>query len=102
MQKKLNKFFKDYDSEIKKVKARSLSDSELGAVSGGVGGANEATCPVCGDAMPPNGDGTWSCASCNVLQFLSDAEYIQVYKLAKEEGKTEGLVKPVWGAQFGL
>lgn len=102
MQKKLDKLYKEYEGEIKKIRAKALSDEELGAVNGGVGGANEATCPICGKAMPPNGDGTWSCAHCNVLQFLSDAEYIQVYKLAKADGKTEGLIKPVWGAQFGL
>jgi ribosomal protein S27AE len=68
----------------------------MDSVTGGVGGANEATCPNCGKSMPAQGDGTWFCSACNVTQFLSDAEYIEILKAAEAAGQTAGLVYPVW------
>ncbi|MCR5357458.1 MAG: hypothetical protein K6E63_08660 [Lachnospiraceae bacterium] len=96
MQKKLDDFLNDHDSQIKKIKARELSDSELDKVAGGVGGANEATCPKCGKSMTAKSDGTWECSSCNITQILSDAEYIEVLRAAEAAGQTAGLVYPVW------
>ena len=77
-----------------------LKDEMLKKVTGGVGGANEATCPVCGTPMKlkanPYGTDSWECETCHETQFLSDAEYIQMLNAAKATGQTQGLVEPVW------
>ena len=41
----------------------ALNDEEMANAAGGIGGANEATCPKCGKPMKwkdnPYGDGMW-------------------------------------------
>lgn len=77
-----------------------LSDSMLEKMNGGVGGPNEATCPVCGKPMRkennPYGTDSWKCDKCNQTQFLSDQETIQMLQMAEATGQTQGLVYPVW------
>jgi len=87
-----------------KVKNTALSDDEMTKAQGGLGGANEATCPKCGKPMSrpqdvdPNGphSDVWHCDACNVDQICSDAEYIEILKAAEAAGQTQGLVYPVW------
>ena len=78
----------------------NLNDEMLKNVNGGVGGANEATCPVCGKPMKPVnnefGDDFWKCDKCNQTQYVSDAEYILMIKAAEAAGQTQNLVYPVW------
>ena len=78
----------------------ALSDEDMAKAFGGVGGKNEATCPVCGKAMKvvknPYGDDYWTCDKCNVDQFFSDADYIEIVKLCEQAGQTQGIVYPVW------
>ena len=82
-----------------------INDDKLQNVVGGVGGIDEATCPVCGKPMKksnnPYGTDGWVCPDpkCNQTQFLSDAEYIQFLKAAEATGQTQGLVYPVWWNQ---
>ncbi len=82
---------------------RLLNESDLESVSGGVGGNNEATCPQCGATMRRvennYGDPFWKCDSCDIMQIVSDAEYIQMIKEAEKYGQTQGLVYPVWWNQ---
>lgn len=77
-----------------------LSDSLLEKVNGGLGGADEATCPKCGDPMrkvnSSFGSPSWVCDKCKETQFMSDLEYIQVLKAAEAAGQTQGLVYPIW------
>lgn len=77
-----------------------LSDMDMATAVGGVGGANEATCPVCGKAMKtvsnPYGDSFWRCDKCKIDQICSDAEYIEMIKLCEQLGQTQGIVYPVW------
>ena len=90
---------------MENLKNTGIADSELEKVVGGVGGINEATCPVCGKPMKkssnPYGTDGWVCPdpNCNQTQFLSDAEYIQFLKAAEAAGQTQGLVYPVWWDQ---
>lgn len=80
-----------------------IRDDMLDKVSGGVGGENEATCPVCGKRMKkvsnPYGSDSWKCKKCNQTQYMSDADYIQTLKIAESTGQTQGLVYPVWWDQ---
>ena len=79
-------------------KAAALSDRELEKVAGGVGGADEATCPKCGKPMTvnhnPYGDDTWYCKDCDLTQLLSDAEFIEMVDVMKMLGYPVEL--PVW------
>ena len=79
-----------------------LKDEMLEKVTGGVGGENEATCPVCGKPMKftqnPYGSDSWKC-TCGETQFMSDAEYIMFLEAAEAAGQTQGLVYPVWWNQ---
>ena len=93
-------FLKQY-SEKMNLSGR-LNDDDLEKVTGGVGGANEATCPQCGKPMSkqneaggPQSD-AWFCSDCNIHQFMSDADYIEILKAAESTGQTQGLVYPVW------
>lgn len=78
----------------------AVSDEDMAKVTGGVGGKNEATCPVCGKPMAvvnnPYGDNYWTCSKCNIDQLFSDADYIEVIKICEMAGQTEGIVYPVW------
>ena len=80
-----------------------LSDAELEGVSGGVGGANEATCPQCGKPMSSSGgqfgDPTWYCAGCNIHQAFSDADTIQMIQ-AMEAANYPNIIYPVWWKQL--
>ena len=84
------------------LKNMKINDDMLKDVVGGVGGIDEATCPVCGNPMTksinPYGSDSWVCPdpNCNQTQFLSDAEYIQFLKAAEATGQTQGLTYPVW------
>lgn len=77
-----------------------LSDEDMAKANGGLGGANEATCPSCGMPMKvvnnPYGDNYWTCEKCKVDQLVSDAEYIEMIKLCEQIGQTQGIVYPVW------
>jgi rubredoxin len=78
----------------------AVSDEDMAKAIGGLGGKNEATCPVCGKPMTlvnnPYGDNYWTCPTCKVDQFFSDAEYIEVVKMLEAAGQTQGIVYPVW------
>lgn len=77
-----------------------LPDEMLENVNGGLGGADEATCPKCGLPMDkvnnPYGTNMWKCAACDETQLLSDAEYILMLKAAEASGQTQGLIYPIW------
>ena len=79
-----------------------LNDDDPDKVSGGVGGANEATCPECGKAMKATGseygDSMWYCSKCKIHQICSDAVNIQMIK-AMEAANQSGIVYPVWWNQ---
>ena len=49
MSEAFNEAVKKYREEARRL--RALSDSEVEKVAGGVGGADEATCPKCGKPM---------------------------------------------------
>jgi len=100
---KYTQFISKYRNEAEKLKRAAnaaLSDEEMANAVGGLGGDNEATCPVCGKPMTvvnnPYGDNYWTCSKCNVNQICSDAEYIEMIKLLEQAGATEGIVYPVW------
>ena len=105
---KFTEFIKKHRGEVEKIKAKNtaISDEEMAKVTGGVGGANEATCPQCGTTMNvvnangEYGDRTWVCPSCNTYQCMSDAEYIELLKLLEAAGSTQGMVYPVWWNQI--
>ena len=90
---------------MEELKDLKINDDKLEDVVGGVGGIDEATCPLCGTPMKkspnPYGSSMWVCPNekCNETQFLSDAEYIQFLKAAEATGQTQGLVYPVWWNQ---
>lgn len=92
-------FLSRYKDNVK-AQNTALSDDEMTKAQGGLGGANEATCPKCGKPMKaennPYGDGWWHCDACDVDQICSDAEYIEILKAAEAAGQTQGLVYPVW------
>ncbi len=83
-------------------KNTALADEELKQASGGVGGANEATCHICGKPMTvfhnPYGDDAWTCETCGVTQICSDAETIEIIRYM-EQLHIEGLQYPVWWNQ---
>ncbi len=82
------------------MNSKKIDDMDLKAVTGGLGGENEATCPKCGKPMNkisnPYGADSWKCDGCNVTQMLSDADYILMLKAAEAAGQTQGLVYPIW------
>ena len=88
--------------ESAKAKNAALSDDEMSKAQGGVGGANEATCPYCGKAMKPGnypdvGKG-WRCDDCKLTTDCSDAEYIQIIRYMEQSGITD-ISYPVWWNQ---
>lgn len=91
-----------YRAEFSDADKQSLSDAEMERVSGGVGGANEATCPVCGKPMSvsggEHGDSFWICKTCNVNQLVSDAEFIEIIRMMEQMGYP-GIEYPVWWKQ---
>lgn len=104
---KFTEFIKKHRGEVEKIKAKNtaISDEEMAKVTGGVGGADEATCPYCGKPMEvanpggEYGDKSWNCPTCNIYQIMSDAEYIEMVKLLEQAGYT-GIEYPVWWNQI--
>lgn len=99
---KYTQFISKFRNEAEKIRSANtaISDDDMGQAVGGLGGKNEATCPVCGKPMTPvdnpYGDNYWTCSKCKVDQICSDAEYIEMLRLLEQAGATEGLVYPVW------
>lgn len=101
---------KEFDGAILRYRAEALaarrpgalSDRELEKVAGGVGGADEATCPKCGKPMRMTGkdfgDGFWSCGECGATQLLSDAETIEIIRYMEMIGYPE-IEYPIWWSQ---
>ena len=94
-----------YTKALKELKEKvdlnaALSDAEMANASGGVGGADEATCPECGQPMRlvdnAYGDNYWHCDACNIDQYLSDKDTIEILKAAEAAGQMQGIVIPVW------
>ncbi len=92
-----------YSDMIKKYREAAgaektaLSDRDLEKVAGGVGGANEATCPICGKPMRVDksfGDPIWYCDKCDVNQIVSDAEFIEIVRYMEQLGYPVDY--PVW------
>ena len=79
----------------------ALSDADMAKAVGGVGGADEATCPKCGQPMlrfaEPGGpqSDVWHCDACDTYQLATDAEYIQMVRDLEHAGITD-IVYPVW------
>ncbi len=78
-----------------------LSDEDAAQVSGGVGGADEATCPCCTGSVAmnrinsPYGDPFWTCPKCGMDQYFSDAETIEIIR-AMEAAHYPGIQYPSW------
>lgn len=84
-------------------KSGKLSDQELEGVTGGVGGANEATCEVCGAPMiagtyPTVGKG-WQCPACGIATNASDADVIEIIRYMEQAGLPVNYPK-WWGQVF--
>ncbi len=76
-----------------------VSDADMNKATGGVGGANEATCPYCGKPMkagnyPGFGQG-WQCAACGLTTDCSDAETIQIIRYMEQAGISD-IVYHIW------
>ncbi len=96
---KYMEMIKKYREEAKNIE---LSDQDMGKAIGGVGGANEATCPVCGKPMkagviPGIGNG-WTCEACGISTDASDAETIQIIKYMEQMGIPD-IGYPIWWNQ---
>ena len=93
---KYMEMIKKYRGEAKNIE---LSDQDMGKAIGGVGGANEATCPYCGKAMVPGnypGVGkAWKCAACGLATDASDAETIQIIRYMEKMGIPD-IGYPIW------
>ena len=103
MSEAFNEAVRKYRAEAAAAgKMRALSDSEVGRVAGGVGGADEATCPKCGKPMEKiafgGGDPMWKCDKCGVNQLLPDAEFIEMVKYMEQIGYS-GIEYPIWWNQ---
>lgn len=103
MSEAFNEAVKKYRAEAAAAgKLRALSDSEVEKVAGGVGGADEATCPKCGKPMEKivfgGGDPMWQCSKCGVNQLLPDAEFIEMVKYMEQIGYP-GIEYPIWWNQ---
>ena len=100
MSEAFNEAVKKYREEAHRL--RALSDSEVEKVAGGVGGADEATCPRCGKPMKKivfgGGDPMWKCSKCGVNQLLPDAEFIEMVKYMEQIGYP-GIEYPIWWNQ---
>ena len=89
---------KKYKETVGAEKA-ALTDQDLEKVAGGVGGANEATCPICGIPMRKTdsgfGDPFWVCDKCGTNQIVSDAEFtLGLLNRLKKETKKWVLKRP--------
>ena len=84
------------------MKSGKMTDDAMSMVVGGVGGANEATCEVCGKPMkagtyPDVGKG-WQCATCGITTNASDADMIAIIKYMEQMGVPVDY--PVWWGQI--
>ena len=95
--------YRNEANELKKKMNAAVSDEDMAQAIGGVGGANEATCPVCGKPMikveSGYGDPFWKCPYDDTMQIVSDAEYIEMIRMLEQAGQTQGIVYPVWWSQ---
>ena len=98
-----SEFLKKYRDEA--MANKSLSDDEMANAKGGVGGANEATCPKCGRPMSrptdPNGpqSDVWTCDACGTYQLFSDADTIEIIRYMEANG-IGGIEYPIWWNQI--
>ena len=97
----IKKYGEEGKAALKKLSA--LSDADMSNVVGGVGGANEATCPQCGKSMQGGyNDGFivngWKCSKCGIATDMSDAETIQLIKIMEQSG-IQNIGYPVWWKQ---
>jgi hypothetical protein len=103
MESKYTSLVSEYkDKAWDTIKSGKLSDDDLVKVIGGVGGANEATCEVCGKPMkagtyPEIGTG-WQCAACGITTNASDADVIAVIRFMEQSGMPVNY--PVWWNQI--
>lgn len=92
-----SEMIKKYKETVGAEKA-ALTDQNLEKVAGGVGGANEATCPICGIPMRKTdsgfGDPFWVCDKCGTNQIVSDAEFIEIVRYMEQLGYPVDY--PVW------
>ena len=76
-----------------------LSDDTLDKITGGVGGANEATCPYCGKPMKagtyPDVCKGWKCFDCGLATYASDKDCIEIIRYMEQLG-ISGIEYPVW------
>ena len=99
MESKYTKMISKYrDKAREAAKSGKLGDDELTNVVGGVGGANEATCEICGKPMTPGtypgiGKG-WQCAACGITTDASDADVIEIIRYMEKNGLPVSY--PVW------
>ena len=100
--KEINMKDNKYTEIIGKYRAEAknteLPDSDMTNAKGGVGGANEATCPYCGKSMKAGtydiGKG-WKCNDCGLTTDCSDAEYIQIIRYMEQAGISD-ISYPIW------
>ena len=102
---KYTEMLKKYKEEAKNAE---LSDQAMVNAVGGVGGANEATCPVCGKPMSrpqdhdpsgPHSD-VWTCGSCGTNQLFTDAETIEIIRYMEQAGLQSQIEYPIWWSQI--
>ena len=99
-----SEMIRKYKEEAKNIE---ISDQDMENATGGVGGANEATCPECGRPMSrpqdhdPNGphSDVWTCDACGSYQFFSDAETIEMIRAMEKAGMQGQISYPVWWSQ---
>ena len=102
MESKYKSLIEAYGDKAREaLKSGKLSDEALEKVIGGVGGANEATCEVCGKPMKPGtypgiGKG-WQCAACGIATDASDADVIAIIRYMEQAGMQVNY--PVWWNQ---
>ncbi len=94
-----NKYTEMISKYREAAKNVELSDADMNKATGGVGGANEATCPYCGKPMTPGnypgiGKG-WKCGPCGLTTDCSDAETIQIIRYMEQAGISD-IGYPIW------
>ncbi len=102
---RFNEMMKNYREAAKNTE---LSDLDMESARGGVGGANEATCPKCGrpmsrpqdhDPSGPHSD-VWTCDACGTNQLFTDAETIEVIRYMEKAGLQSQIEYPIWWSQI--